>query len=135
MKKFLSNINNNYLIAIITVIITVFVVLGCIPCFLFGYRDVPQGFLLGGLYSSIFYVFLGLADRSYTTKRKNNWAIAITIIRLSIFLIMFIGLAYVYYKTEIKIFSPFSIAGGYLFSTVSAVIASLIRKKCSNESN
>lgn len=67
--------------------------------------------------------------------QKMKGAIIIITVRVVILALILLGFGYLYYQKGFKAFNLFSIVGGYLISTLSVVIVSLIDKKEKEASN
>lgn len=127
MKDWYGQLKTEYKVAIWSAIITIGLVILCIPFFFFSLMEIPQGIALGGAIGVMTYLLLGL----FENKDKPTKSLVLTIVTISLRLIIIGGILFLvgwlYYAKGVKAFNIFAVAGAYLISLVANII--LIRKE------
>ena len=91
--------------------------------------DIPQGLLLGGLYGLLSLLVMYLITIKEEAKQHLVGAIIVIIVRLLVLGLILFLVGYLYYEKNVKAFNVFTAAGGYLISTVTLIVCSLIFKE------
>ena len=129
MKDWYQKLKIEYQIVIWSLLSLAVIMLATIPCYFFGYMDIPLGISLGMGISILIYLFLGIFNNP--NKQKRSFAISILI--LSIRLLIIGGVAFLdgwlYYQKQIRIFNIFGLLGGYLIPVVINLIIAARRKE------
>lgn len=76
--------------------------------FFFNLKEVPLGILLGGIYSSLYFILLSKLE-----KKSIKATIVVLIIKFVLFAGIMVLVGFMYYVWEIKLFNLFALAGGY----------------------
>ena len=129
MKDWYQKLKIEYQIVFWSLLSLAVIMLATIPCYFFGYMDIPLGISLGMGISILIYLFLGIFNNP--NKQKRSFAISILI--LSIRLLIIGGVAFLdgwlYYQKQIRIFNIFGLLGGYLIPVVINLIIAARRKE------
>jgi len=129
MKEKFRNLDTNIKVGIVTALVTIFIFLTFIPCFFYGWKEIPLGLILGGGLGSIAYVVQGLVAKKDEEKQATTLSILVMGVRFILFAGLLILIAFLYYKNNTKIFNVFSYVGGYTIATITLVIFMLKEKK------
>lgn len=129
MKKWYSNLNIYHRSAFLSVVLSLILFILSIPLIVFNLGDISYGFVLGVVFTSLFYFFIGLGDKYELKNKKTYISITMSILRLVFIILFSFLLGYIYYELNIKIFNVFAFIGGYFFTTVVYLIISIKGKK------
>ena len=122
------NKNSNsiyYKTSLINLLITVTLFAIAIPFFFFKLMDIPLGILLGGVFSSLIYLIFGKFEG-----RKMSYTIVLVIVKSLIYILIFVGLCFLFFKANVKIFNPIAFMVMYMIPTILLLIFS--RKETTN---
>ena len=108
-----------YKTSLITLLITVTLFALAIPFFFFKLMDIPLGILLGGIFGSLIYVVFGLFEG-----RKMSLTVIALVGKTLLYVLAFIGICFLYYKLEKRIFNPFAFMGMYIVPTIVLIFVS-----------
>ncbi|MCR5505732.1 MAG: hypothetical protein K6F07_01905 [Bacilli bacterium] len=122
MLKFYRETNVYFKTVIWTLLVTVTLVVVCIPFFFFKLQEIPYGIALGGLVGTLYYIAAGFNQRGEYQKKYMVWDFILLALRLIIFAGALVGLALLYYKANARMFNVFAFTGGYFISLLVHVI-------------
>lgn len=123
MNKLSKNIY--FKTSFINLLITALLFVLAIPFFFFKLMEIPLGILLGGIFGSLIYLVFGAFEG-----RKMSYTIVALIGKTLLYVIAFVGICFLYYKANVKIFNPFAFMVMYLIPTIVLIFVS--RKESNN---
>ena len=116
MKERYHRLNPYHKTGIWAIAVSSLLAIALIPLFFYSLMDIPLGILLGGYFGAIFYFIIGFNQKKDYDKTSLKLDVTIIILRFILFAGAIIGLAFLYYKAEIKIFNIFAFTGSYLLT-------------------
>lgn len=127
MKKAFDKLSICYKCAVLSGLFLLLLTLCLIPCFIFGYMDIPLGFIVGFSYGILLYSIVGLyEDKSHYGYKG---AITIIVVKYLVFGALLFLLGLCYYRWDVKLFNLFTVVGGYLIVLVIYVVLNLMEGK------
>ena len=129
MKNWYKNLKVEYQVVIWSTLCLFVITAGLIPCFIYGYMDVPLGIALGMGINIIVYLFLGICYNKDNPKKSLFVTVMLLILRLLIIGGVAFLAGWLYYKMDIKIFNIFGVVGGYIVPIIINLIIVLVRKE------
>ena len=132
MKQAFEKLNIYHKCSVLSGLFLIVVSLALIPLYFLGYKDIPLGLILGGIYGVVAYFVTGYLEN----KRGNyyKWAVLVSVFRYLLFIVLLIIVALCYYKWDIKIFNIFSVCGGYFICLVVLIILFMLKGRKENGS-
>lgn len=128
MKKLFKRINLYYKVSFISIFSVLIIFLILIAIF-FKTLIIPFSFFFGGFFGSLFYLIYGYIEEKIRAERKMKWAIAITIIRFIVLLIIFVAEFLTFEFLDLKLFEPISLVLGYFLPIIILVIINLSQER------
>ena len=129
MKSWLSELSIN----LKTVVLSSIAILVIYLCLIFGYfvnlKDIPNGFLLGGIVGIASFLLMALADKLDNKKDKPTFAIIFIVIRFILIGAIIILVALMNYQWNINIFNIFTVVGGYFVPLIINIIIYVMERK------
>lgn len=125
MKNWYRSLNIYYRVVLWANVIGMIVFCLSTPLFFFGYSDLPLGLLLGTIFSSIFYLLIGVCEKHEIETHRVSLSIFLSFLRLFCIIGLAFLLGYLYFTLEIKIFNVFAFIGGYFISLVTFSVLTL----------
>ena len=114
----INNSNSiNLKISFINLIITLAIFAVAIVFFFFKLMEIPLGILLGGLFGSFFYYLIYKFE-----ERKITLTIILIIVKSLFYILITVGLCFLYYKANVRVFNPFAFMGMYLVPTILLIV-------------
>ena len=101
----------------VNLIITLAIFAVAIPFFFFKLMDIPLGILIGGLFGTVLYFLIYKFE-----ERKLQLTIILIIVKFILYLLITIGLCFLYLKADIKVINPFSFMGMYIVPTILLIV-------------
>ena len=129
MKKLLDKYPHSLVTACLTFAVTILATLITLFCFFNGHKDIPLGFILGGVVSTILCLLSALAEKQDDKKEGTTFSIIVIILRMVLLVAVTLIIAFMYYRWNLPIFNIFSFVGMYTGSIIIMVIVHLISKK------
>lgn len=128
MKKLFKRINLYYKVSFISIFSVLIIFLILIAIF-FKTLIIPFSFFFGGFFGSLFYLIYGYIEEKIRAERKMKWAIAITIIRFIVLLIIFVAEFLTFEFSDLILYEPISLVLGYFLPIIILVIINLSQER------
>lgn len=129
MKDFYNSYSDSFLTAILSSFITLLAFALTIFCFFIGQKDIPLGFLLGGVVISGLYFLSALAERFDDKKQSYTFSIIVIGIRMVVLVSISILIALMNYRWGVVVFNLFTFIASYTVGVISNVIIHLVGRK------
>lgn len=114
-----------YRTSVFTLIITAVLFALAIPFFFFKLMEIPLAILLGGVFGALIYVVFALFEG-----RKMSYTIVALVGKTLLYVLAFVGICFLYYRANLKVFNPFVFMGMYIIPTIVLIFVS--RKETKN---
>lgn len=128
MRKLFKRINLYYKVSFISIFSVLIIFLILIAIF-FKTLIIPFSFFFGGFFGSLFYSIYGYIEEKIRAERKMKWAIAITIIRFIVLLIIFVAEFLTFEFSDLILYEPISLVLGYFLPIIILVIINLSQER------
>ena len=130
MKEKFQALNVFHRCFVISFIVSLGLFICMIPLIIFNWGEIPFGLLLGEFVSYLSYFVLGFVVKSKpTSKKSNSLIVTVLIVRVLILAIVSVGVAFLYYKYNHRIFNLFAVMGGYFIPLIVLIILVIKEKK------
>ena len=130
MKEEKQALNVFHRTFVISFVVSLVLFLLTIPFIFFDLAEIPFGLLLGEFISYLSYFVLGFVVKSKpVSKKSNSLIVTVLIVRVLILAIVSVGVAFLYYKYNHRIFNLFAVMGGYFIPLIVLIILVIKEKK------
>ena len=130
MKEKFQALNVFHRCFVISFIVSLGLFICMIPLIIFNWGEIPFGLLLGEFVSYLSYFVLGFVVKSKpVSKKSNSLIVTVLIVRVLILAIVSVGVAFLYYKYNHRIFNLFAVMGGYFIPLIVLIILVIKEKK------